>query len=63
MNDAEQMKGMEKRAAQNFAERKNLIFRLVSVNGEMYLGKPEDSRTDRVCVEIVDNRVVEAYIG
>lgn len=63
MTDAEQMKGMEKRAAQNFAERKNLIFRLVSVNGETFLGKPEDARTDRVCVEIVDNRVVDAYIG
>ena len=50
MTDADQMKGMEKRAAQNFAERKNLIFRLVSVNGETFLGKPEDVRTDRDCV-------------
>lgn len=54
---------MGKRAAQNLAEAKNLIFRLVSANGETILGKPEDVRTDRLCVIIVNDKVDDAWIG
>jgi hypothetical protein len=54
--------GLSKVGAQNKAEAKNLVFRLVSVNGETYLGYPEDSRDDRVCVEIVNGKVVKAEI-
>ena len=54
--------GLGKRSAQNQAEHKNLIFRLVSVDGEKVLGYPEDTRDDRVCVEIVNEKVVKAVI-
>ena len=54
--------GLEKRAAQNKAERDNMIFRLVSVNGEKMFGPPEDQRTDRICCIIQDNRVEDAYV-
>lgn len=63
MTNTEQFKGMGKRAAQNLAEAKNLIFRLVSANGEVILGKPEDARVDRVCVVIENDKVAEAWIG
>lgn len=55
--------GMEKRAAQNKAERENMIFRLVSVDGEKYLGAPEDQRIDRICCELIGNRIFDAYVG
>lgn len=61
--ETSQFKGMGKRAAQNLAEAKNLIFRLVSTDGETILGKPEDVRTDRVCVTIVKDKIDEAWIG
>jgi hypothetical protein len=54
--------GLGKRDAQNKSELKNLIWRLVSVNGERFLGWPEDKREDRVCVEIVNEKVVSAVI-
>lgn len=54
--------GMSKVGAQNRAESKNWVFRLVSVNGEVFLGYPEDTRDDRVCVEIVNGKVVKAEI-
>lgn len=52
--------GMTKKGAQNLAEARNLVFRLVSVDGEKYLGYPEDLRDDRLCVEIVDGKVAKA---
>lgn len=55
--------GMQKRAAQNHAERMNLIFRAVTVDGEPLLGLPQDIREDRVCVEIVADKVSKAWIG
>lgn len=58
----EQFIGLSKKRAQNLAEFKNLIFRLVSLDGERYLGEPEDVRNDRVCVEVVDEKVVKAEI-
>lgn len=51
--------GMEKRAAQNKAEKQNLIFRLVSVDGRKMLGMPEDQCPDRICITI-DNGVVSS---
>lgn len=54
--------GMTKKSAQDLAESKFLIFRLVSIDGETYLGYPEDTRTDRLCVEINDSKISKAVI-
>lgn len=54
--------GLEKRQSQNLAEKKNLIYRLVSVDGEKFLGYPEDTREDRICCEVERNLVVKAVI-
>jgi hypothetical protein len=55
--NVEKFFGLPKKDAQNLAERQNLIFRLISVDGEAFLPYPEDVRDDRVCVEIVKNKV------
>ena len=54
--------GLSKKSAQDLADRMNFIFRLVSVNGEPYLGKPEDCRNDRICIDITDGKVSAAVI-
>ena len=55
--------GLTKKAAQDKAERANLIFRHVSADGESYLGAPSDpGRADRVCVETVKGMVTGAEI-
>ena len=53
---------LSKKAAQNLAEAKYMIFRLISVDGEPFLAYPEDKRDDRVCVEIEKEKVVKASI-
>ena len=55
--------GRGKREAQNMADRANLIFRLVSADGEVVLGMPTDIREDRLCVEVVADRVVKAWVS
>lgn len=62
MKEASEFVGMGKRPAQNKAEARGLIFRLVSVDGEQILGYPEDSRDDRVCVEVEGTKVVKAVM-
>lgn len=59
-NLVEKFLNLPKRDAQNLAERNNLIFRLISVDGEPYFPYPEDQRADRVCVEVEKNKVVKA---
>lgn len=55
--------GLTKKAAQDRAEGRNMVFRLVSKDGEKFLGAPSDpGRNDRVCVEIVNGVVVSAEI-
>jgi len=54
--------GMTKKRAQDVAELENLIFRLISIDGDPFLSYPEDERTDRVCVEIEDGKVSKATI-
>jgi hypothetical protein len=61
MSNAERFVGMPKKQAQNEAEKANLIFRLVSVNGDIYFGEPDDEVADRLCVEIIDGKVCKAY--
>jgi hypothetical protein len=53
---------LAKHRAQDLAEYNCLIFRLVSNDGEIILGYPEDKRTDRICVEIVNGKVKNASI-
>lgn len=62
---AEDFMCLTKHKAQDFAEKLNMIFRLVSLDGEIFLGYPKESeeiRTDRICVELEKGRVVKATI-
>lgn len=54
--------GLTKKAAQNLAEKRGLIFRLISVDGEGFLPYPDDARDDRVCVEIQGGQVTKATV-
>lgn len=54
--------GKSKKEAQDIAEKANLIFRLVSVDGNNRLGWPEDKREDRICVELNAGKVIKAEI-
>jgi hypothetical protein len=58
----EKFLGLPKKDAQNLAERQNLIFRLISVDGEPFLPYPEDTRDDRICVEIEKNKVAKVTV-
>jgi hypothetical protein len=60
--EANQFLGMSKKRAQDAAEGKNMIFRLISVDGEPFFSYPEDVRTDRICVEIDNGKVSKASI-
>lgn len=62
MANAQEFIGTSKTRSHDLAEAKSLVYRLVSVDGEIYLGYPEDVRTDRICIEIVNSRVVKAII-
>jgi hypothetical protein len=62
MATAEEFIGLSKSKAQDVAEYKSLIFRLISIDGESFFGYPEDVRTDRICVEIEKGKVVVATI-
>lgn len=59
---AEDFLGMTKKGAQNHAEIRNLIFRIIRVDSDKYHDYPEDTRTDRVCVEIDNGKVTKASI-
>lgn len=54
--------GLTKKSAQNLAEAKNMIFRLIRIDAEPYLPYPEDARVDRVCVELDNGQVSKASI-
>ena len=60
--DASGFLGMGKKRAQDLADVKNLIFRLIRIDGEKFYDYPEDTRTDRVCVEIDNGQVTKAVI-
>ena len=59
--DTNQFMGMTKRLAQNLAESKNLIFRLIRIDNRDFMSYPEDKRDDRICVEI-DNSVITKVV-
>jgi hypothetical protein len=62
MSEAKDFEGLTKKGAQNKAEAENLIFRLIKVDGAEFLAYPEDTRTDRICIEIEGGKVVKATI-
>lgn len=53
---------LSKKRAQDICEAKNLIFRLIRIDGESFYSYPEDQRTDRICVEIDNGKVTKASI-
>lgn len=59
---ADEFLGMSKKRAQDLAEAKNLVFRLISVDGEPFFPYPDDKRDDRICVEIVNGQISKASI-
>ena len=62
MADASIFLGLSKKRAQDVAEGKMMIFRLIRIDGENFYGYPEDTRTDRVCIEIDNGAVSKATI-
>lgn len=57
--------GLSKKSCQDMCEGKSLVFRLVSVDGEDFLGMPDPStvgRRDVMCIEIVNLKVVKATL-
>jgi hypothetical protein len=54
--------GLTKKRSQDLSEAKNLVYRLVRIDDEEFLGYPKDMRDDRVCVVIENGVVVEATI-
>lgn len=62
MIDANTFLGLSKKRAQDVAEGKNMIFRLIRIDTEAFYAYPEDKRTDRVCIEIDNGAVSKASI-
>lgn len=58
----EEFLGLTKKAAQDKAEAKNYIFRLVSIDGDKFFGYPEEGNVcaERVCIEIEKGKVSKA---
>jgi hypothetical protein len=54
--------GLSKKRAQDIAESKNVVFRLIRIDDESFFPYPDDTRDDRVCVEIESGKVVKATI-
>ena len=54
--------GLSKDSAQDLADRANLIYRLISVDGSKYFDYPEDKRDDRICVEIEKGKITKAVM-
>ena len=62
MVNATKYLGMSKKGAQNQAESDNIVFRLISIDGDAYMSWPDEKRDDRVCVVIEKGKVVKADI-
>lgn len=58
----EQFIGLTKKGAQDLADQKNLIFRLIRIDDKPMLSYPADQRQDRICVEIEKGKVVKATL-
>jgi hypothetical protein len=62
--DPNEYVGLTKKAAQDKAERKNAIFRLIRIDADKFFEYPDttDVRTDRICVEIDGGKVTKATV-
>lgn len=60
--NADSFLGLSKKRGQDLAEAKNMIFRLIKSDGEDFLSYPEDIRTDRICVELEQGKIIKAVI-
>jgi hypothetical protein len=54
--------GLTKKGAQQLAEKNNLIFRIISVDGVAMFSYPTDVRTDRICIEMNRGEVIVAKL-
>jgi hypothetical protein len=57
---SEDFLGLTKKGAQDKAEAKNLIFRLIRKDEQTFFSYPTDNRIDRICVEIDKGQVTKA---
>lgn len=64
MSKPEEFLGLTKKDAQNKAEMRNLILRLIRIDERNFFTYPttDDIRTDRVCVELDNGKVTKAII-
>jgi len=62
MSVADDFLGLSKKGAQNKAEALNMIFRLIRIDTDSYYEYPEDTRTDRICVELDNGKVTKASV-
>lgn len=60
--EAKDFIGLSKTTAQDVAEKQSLIFRLISIDGEPFFSYPDDTRIDRICVEIEQGKIIRASI-
>lgn len=60
--EAKEFISLSKHKAQDLCEKRNLIFRLIRIDGNMFMDYPEDERDDRVCFELESGKVVKAVI-
>jgi hypothetical protein len=60
---AEDFIGLGKYSAQNLAEAKNIIFRLIRIDDKSFYDYPEDKRNDRICVEIDSGKITVAVLN
>lgn len=59
---AEDFLGLNKKDAQNKADRYNFIFRLIRIDEKAFFSYPPDTREDRVCVEIDNGEITKATL-
>lgn len=52
--------GLTKKRAQDLAEAKNYVFRLIRIDSEEYFKYPDDRCDTRVCIEIDNGAVTKA---
>jgi hypothetical protein len=62
MTDAKEFIGLSKFSGQFLAESKNMLFHLISVEGEPFFSYPDVKRDDRICVEIKNSKIVKAVL-
>lgn len=60
--NADMFLGCTKKGGQDLAESKNMIFRLIRIDSEMFMSYPDDIRADRICCEIDSGTISKAVI-